>query len=57
MYYTDNPVRDAENYYHDLDSRLPVCWLCDEEITDDYYEINGDCICKKCLDKKYLVSV
>ena len=32
-----------ENRYH--------CDYCHKPIQEDYhYEINGDCICKKCLD-------
>lgn len=37
--------------------RLPVCVNCDEPIEDYYYEINGEVICKDCLDRDYRKDV
>ena len=50
---TDNPVRDAERYYNDLDARLerrPVCDKCHEHIQDEYaYEVEpGSYYCWDC---------
>ena len=34
--------------------KLPVCCECDEPIqTDEYYEINGECICPECLESNH----
>ena len=37
--------------------KFPKCDCCGEPITDDYYyDIDGDKICKDCLDKWYRVE-
>lgn len=57
MYYSDDPVRDAERHMEDQDrqlERLPVCATCDEPIQDDYYFlINDEVMCKDCLIRDY----
>ena len=54
MFYSDDPVRDFERHDAEQERRLsmlPVCDYCDEAIQDEqYYEINGDCVCEECLD-------
>jgi len=61
LFYTDNPVADAERYAAEQEAkldRLPVCCYCDEPIQDDfYYEINGENICECCLDRFFRKSV
>lgn len=38
--------------------RLPVCAYCDEPIQDDfYYEIEGEIICKHCLDENFRKTI
>lgn len=54
MFYTDDPVLDAERYQaaqdHLLES-LPVCADCDHPIQDETaYYINGEWICKNCME-------
>ncbi len=57
MFYTDNPVRDAERCMAEQDERLealPVCSECDQHIQDDHlYEINGEYICQSCMDNNH----
>ena len=59
MYYTNDPVADAERYYADREKQLesrPICEHCGEHITDDFmFEINGfnvheDCITDYCKE-------
>lgn len=63
MEWSNDPVSDAVNYAaHGERFRIkyPVCSWCGVEITDIdeyYYEIDGDCICGKCLDNEYRKSV
>lgn len=53
VFYTDDPVKDFENYDRDQArklSELPVCADCDEPIQDSTcYEFNGEYICESCL--------
>ena len=38
--------------------KLPKCDKCGKPIQDDYcYDIEGECICEKCLNKHYRKSV
>lgn len=52
-YYTDDPVRDAERYYRDMDAEaggFPVCEDCGEHIQDETaYYIEGHWICPRCI--------
>lgn len=54
MTFTDDPIRDFENYYDDLERKLeelPICSECGEHIQDDMcYEINGEYLCENCVD-------
>lgn len=54
MYYTDDPVRDAERYYEEQEKaleKLPRCSQCDSYIQQDYaVYINGEYICDDCID-------
>ena len=57
MYYSGDPVRDAERYFADQDRELerrPVCSYCEEHIQEEYfYLINGDAFCECCLDNHF----
>lgn len=57
MFYSDDPVRDAERYDRYLakqEEELPQCHCCGDPIQDDfYYEINGDAICEDCLQENF----
>ena len=57
MFYSDDPVRDAERHLEDQDrqaEKLPVCSDCGGPIYDDhYYLINDEVICQSCLDDNY----
>lgn len=57
MFYSDDPVRDAERYYEGQDrslERLPLCDYCGEHIQDEhFYLINGESYCKECLDNYF----
>lgn len=58
MFYSDNPVNDAERYLAELDkqeeewrSRLPVCSECGEHIEEDFcWDIEGELYCPDCAD-------
>lgn len=54
MYFTDDPVADAERYMAEQEAelkKLPRCCECDEPIqqTDAYY-INDEWMCDRCMD-------
>ena len=61
MFYTDNPVCDAERYYAKREEeaeKLPECSECGEKITDEYcYEINDEYICEKCMKDNHRKDV
>lgn len=54
MTYTDDPVKDYEKYYDDLERKLeelPLCSECGEHIQEEMcYEINGEYMCDTCMD-------
>lgn len=54
-FYSDDPVRDAEdymNYLDDLADDLPICSECNEKIMDDEaYFIFDYWICEDCMRK------
>lgn len=64
MSYTDNPLRDYDNYCMEQERRLakcPVCDVCKEPIVeDDFYDVDGDYVCEHCIkdyiDDKFRVS-
>lgn len=55
MYFTDNPVADADRYENDREEWLkkrPCCSECGEHIQDEFaYYIAGDWICDECMEK------
>lgn len=56
MFYTDNPVRDFENYDREQERKaeaLPHCEYCGCTIHESYYNINGEILCPDCLDNNY----
>lgn len=57
MYYTDNPIADAERYYADQEkelNKLPKCSECGERIQDDFlWNISGELYCPDCADKLF----
>lgn len=57
MFFTDDPVRDAQRYYEEKEQeleRLPKCADCGEPIQDEYcVEIGeGKYICEHCLEER-----
>ena len=54
MYYTDNPIADAERYSADQEEqlrKLPICCNCKEHIQqEDAVRIAGKWYCDGCLD-------
>lgn len=52
MHYTDDPIRDAENYQADQERRLesrPVCDICNQPIMDEYiYHVDEYAVCEEC---------
>jgi hypothetical protein len=63
LYRTDDPLADFDR--HDLEqarleARLPVCEerKCGKRIhDDDYYEVDGEILCEKCMIRRYRRSV
>ena len=59
MSYTDDPVRDAEQYEYEKEKRrqeriydLPECDECGDRIDDDYYyECDDRTMCPSCVSK------
>ena len=55
MFWTDNPLRDADRYMDMMeakDARCLHCIICGAQIADgmDYYEVNGDTYCEECMN-------
>lgn len=61
MIFTDDPLSDFDRYDRQQEewlNGLPVCDCCGEPIQDDFcYEINGEYICKDCLDMHFRKAV
>lgn len=61
MYYSNDPVKDAERYEADRERELekyPECCHCGVHIQDDYcYLIDGNFYCSDCLEKHYKKDV
>ena len=61
MYYSNNPVWDAERYYQNCEKRkaqLPKCSECGEPITAECaYEVNGEIICEDCMTDNHRVWI
>jgi hypothetical protein len=57
IFYTDNPVLDAERYTDAQErelQKLPVCCKCKERIQDDTcYVIDDEVYCESCMRKKF----
>lgn len=57
MFYTDDPVADAERYAAELEEALellPVCSECGEHIQDEHcFVINDEPIHEKCMNDNY----
>lgn len=57
MYFTDDPLRDFENWDAEQQAKLdklPVCADCGEHIQEDhFFLINDEPICPDCLDSNY----
>ena len=53
MFYSDDPIRDAERYDRyqaGREKEYPYCECCDNRITEGhYFNINGDIMCLDCL--------
>ena len=61
MFYSNDPIADAERYAAEQDieiRRLPVCRECKEHIQDEYlYDIDGDFYCGDCMEEKFRKEV
>lgn len=61
MPYTDDPVKDHEQYEAEREKRLekrPVCGCCDHPIQDDhYYLTDRGMTCPDCLETYYRMEV
>ena len=61
MFYSDDPVRDAERHYAEQDRQLekrPVCSECGEPVQHDFFFlINDEVICPDCLVSNYRKEV
>lgn len=52
-WWSEDPVKDAELYWAELDSIGPACTMCGETLEGHGYRIGGGLICPACLDKYY----
>lgn len=61
MFYSDDPVRDADRYWaakEDELDKLPRCCECDEPIQSEYcFEINDELVCPGCMKDNHRKSV
>jgi len=57
MFYSDDPIRDYENWDAEQQRRLdklPKCSECGEPIqTEECYEINDELICPDCMETNH----
>lgn len=57
MFYTNDPVADAENYLAEQEKeldKLPQCSECDNPITTEHcFEVNDELICPECMDNNH----
>ena len=56
MFYSDNPIADAENYAAEQDEQLEKiakCDRCGEPIYEKGYKIDGELLCLDCVDELY----
>lgn len=58
---TDNPIADFLRHDQKMTKwleGLPKCDICGEPIQDDHaYLINGDVVCRDCLDEIYKIEI
>ena len=61
MEWTDNPERDAERYYMELEKQeeahRPKCHECGELLYKQAYEIDGELFCVDCLNEYFKVDI
>ena len=56
MFYSDNPLADAENYAAAQDEQLEKvakCDQCGKPIYEKGYKIDGELLCLDCVDELY----
>lgn len=57
MFYTDDPIRDAERYAVEQErwlKKLPICCKCKERIQDDTcFDIHDEIYCERCMRKSF----
>ena len=57
MFYSDDPVRDAERYNRHKERQereYPCCGQCDQRITEGhYFRIYGHILCLDCVTEEY----
>ncbi len=57
MFYSDNPVLDAERYMAEQErelEKLPLCSECGEPITDEScWDIDGELYCPDCAESLF----
>lgn len=57
MYFTNDPVADAERCEVEKErtiQKCPVCCICGEHITDDTcYVISDEVYCECCMDREF----
>lgn len=42
-----------DRYQEEVLTKAPECVVCGTRIQEDYYEIDGDIICERCLNIRY----
>ena len=56
LHYTNDPIRDAENYQADQEEWLksrPICDQCGEHIQEEFmFQYEGENYCPDCWDDK-----
>ena len=52
MYYTDDPVRDAERYWNDVYSSPYRCVYCGDDVDEEdvHFNLCGEAVCPDCWE-------
>lgn len=58
VYYISDKVLDedcAKEMYRSWVIDNPVeCCVCEDEITDEYFDVNDDVYCERCFDRQFM---
>lgn len=56
MFYSDNPIKDWDDYcdYQERQfAKFPICQECGAVMTDMVYDIHGELLCEDCVNELF----